>query len=240
MDKSPETTEPDSASRGSFHARTGGAGGGSLRRWALTAGAILLLAILISTGVRLFLVDLYTVSQESMDPTVADGERVLVDKRYPGDAGVQPGDVVVFDGEGSFVPYRGGPSLQGTLEQVGHWFGVGSPPEVFVKRVIGTEGDLVTCCDDQGRLRLNGEPLAEPYLAEPPTPEQPASSLQFEAEVPAGRMWVMGDNREDSVDSRSLLGAPGGGMISQDRIIGRATDVVWPWTHRRSLEGGRP
>lgn len=237
MHKSPETTEPDSQSRGSSHPRSRSSG---LRRWAMVAGTIVLLALVISTAVRLFAVDLYTISQDSMDPTVTDGERVLVDKRYPGKTGVAPGDVVVFDGEGSFVPYRGGPSIRRTAEQVGHWLGLGSPTEVFVKRVIGAGGDRVVCCDEEGRLTVNGAPLEEEYLAEPVSADQPASDLQFEAEVPQGRMWVMGDHRRGSVDSRDLLGAPGGGMISEDRIIGRATDVVWPWPHRRSLEGDRP
>ena len=243
MHKSPETTEPGSESRGSSHARTRSPGSifsTRLRRWGAATGIVLLLALVLSTGVRIFAVDLYTISQDSMAPTVADGERVLVDKRYPGASGVQPGDIVVFDGEGSFAPYRGGPSLQRTAERLGHWFGLGSPTEVFVKRVIGAGGDRVVCCDDEGRLTLNGAPLQEEYLAEPVSPEQPASELEFEAEVPPGRMWVMGDHREGSVDSRDLLGAPGGGMISEDRIIGRATDVVWPWPHRRSLEGDRP
>src|SRR5699024_7826579 len=114
----------------------------------------------------------------------SDGERVLVDKRYPSSAGVQPGDVVVFDGEGSFTPYRGGPSLGRTVEQIGHWFAVGSPSEVFIKRVIGTGGDRVTCCDDQGRLSLNGEPMEEDYLLAPVGAQNPASELEFDAEIP--------------------------------------------------------
>lgn len=237
MHKSPETPEPASTSRGSSHARSRRP---RLCRWGLVTGAVVLVAILISTGVRIFAADLYTISQDSMDPTIADGQRVLVDKRYPGEGGVEAGDVVVFDGEGSFTPYRGGTSLNRVLEQIGHWFGVGARSEVFVKRVIGSGGDTVVCCDDAGRLSLNGEPMDEDYLPEPVTAENPASDLEFEAEVPAGRMWVMGDNRQDSQDSRDLLGAPGGGMISQDRIIGRATDVVWPWSENRSLEGARP
>ena len=247
MHKSPEPSEPASETRGSSHAREAHSRQpGSrqprsrLRRWAVGAGAAVLLALLISTGVRVLAADLYTISQDSMHPTVADGERVLVDKRYPSEAGAQAGDVVVFDGEGSFTPYRGGADLSRAMEQMGHWFGIGARSEVFVKRVIGAGGDLVTCCDDAGQLSVNGEPLEEEYLPEPVSAENPGSGFEFEAEVPAGRMWVMGDNREDSLDSRDLLGAPGGGMISEDRIIGRATDVVWPWSDRRSLEGARP
>ncbi|WP_300343071.1 signal peptidase I [Nesterenkonia sp.] len=238
MRSSPEMPEHSSASRGS--SRSGPAAGTRLRRWGVRAAVVLAAALLISAVVRLFVVDVYTISQESMVPTLHDGERVVVDKRYPGEDGVQRGDVVVFDGEGSFTPYRGGGAAERLLEQVGHWFGMSSPSGVFVKRVIGTGGDTVACCDDSGRLTVNGEPVPEDYLTEPVSASTPASELSFEAEVPPGRMWVMGDNRRASVDSRDLLGAPGGGMISEDRIIGRAVEVVWPVSDRRTVEGDGP
>ncbi|WP_243730383.1 signal peptidase I [Nesterenkonia salmonea] len=231
MPESPETAEPSSASRGSrlFKAP---------RRWVIGAGVVVILALLISTTIRVFAVDLYAVNQESMDPTLRDGERIAVSKSYPEDNGPKRGDIVVFDGEGSFTPYQGGPSLNRSLETLGHWVGLGSAPHVYVKRVIGAAGDLVACCDDSGQLTVNGEPIAENYLPYEVSPEKPASDLTFEALVPEGRIWVMGDNRAESVDSRDLLGAPGGGMISEDRIIGSATSVVWPWEDRRDLEGG--
>lgn len=240
MQKSPEPPEHSSATRGSSHARPLRSRPTRRHRWGVAAAITLVLALIVSTVVRIFAVDIYEINQDSMSPTVADGERVLVDKQYPGAAEPAPGDVVVFDGEGSFTPYRGGAALNRSLEQVGHWLGLRPPPGVFIKRVIGTEGDLVVCCDADGQLTLNGEPVEEAYLAEAATAEVPASDITFEAEIPPGRMWVMGDNRQDSLDSRDLLGAPGGGMISHDRIIGRATTVVWPWPDRRSLEGDRP
>lgn len=187
--------------------------------------------------VRVFWVDVYTVAQDSMMPTVDDGERILVAKDSASASDLSVGDVVVFDAEGSFTPYRGGPSLQRTAEQVGHWFGLGSPSEAYVKRIIGTGGDTVMCCDSQGRVVVNGQPLQEGYLGRDIDAEDPASDVSFEVDVPPGRMWVMGDHREGSVDSRHLLGAPGGGMISEERVIGRATSVVWPLENRRSIEG---
>lgn len=208
-----------------------------MRRWLLAICGVVVIGLLISILVRVFAVDVYAVDQNSMDPTLQDGERILVVKNYPDSEGVQSGDIVVFDGEGSFTPYQGGPSFARTVETLGQWVGLGTAPDVYVKRVIGAEGDLVACCDEAGRLVINGEPDGEPYLAEPVTAENPASDLSFESLVPQGRIWVMGDNRADSVDSRDLLGAPGGGMISEDRIIGRAHSVVWPWDDRRNLEG---
>ncbi|GAA1813019.1 signal peptidase I [Nesterenkonia flava] len=199
---------------------------------------VVVLAALLSTALRLFVVDIYRVNQVSMEPTLIDSERIAVQKQRP-DEGYQRGDIIVFDGEGSFTAYRGSDQwLTRAAERVGHWVGATSPSGVYVKRVIGVGGDRVACCDDQGRLLINGEPLEETYLAEPASSEAPASDLPFDVEVPKGRVWVMGDNREESVDSRALLGAPGGGMISEDRIIGRATSVVWPVNERRSLDEG--
>ncbi|WP_243728945.1 signal peptidase I [Nesterenkonia sphaerica] len=231
MPESPETSEPRSEPRGSrLLSRR--------RRWVYAGGVVLLFAIVLSTLIRVFAVDFYAVNQDSMDPTLRDGERIAVAKNYPGDLGPQRGDIVVFDGEGSFTPYQGGPSMVRTLETLGHWVGLGSAPDVYVKRVLGAEGDVVACCTSSGELTVNGEPLTETYLSHEPSPEHPASDLTFEAAIPEGRIWVMGDNRDTSVDSRDLLGAPGGGMISEERIIGLATSVVWPWEDRRGLEGG--
>lgn len=234
MHKSPDTSEPDSSDRGSFVSRS------HQRRWTVPLVAlacVILAAVTLSAAVRVIWVDVYTVEQDSMLPTLADSERILVHKGVTSASDLSVGDVVVFDAEGSFTPYRGGPSLQRTAEQVGHWFGLGSPSEAYVKRVIGTGGDTVECCDDQGRVVVNGQPLEETYLGRDVEAEDPASDISFEVQVPPGRMWVMGDHREDSVDSRHLLGAPGGGMISEERVIGRATSVVWPLENRRSIEG---
>ncbi|GAA1143021.1 signal peptidase I [Nesterenkonia lutea] len=199
--------------------------------------AAAVIAVVLATGLRIAVIDVYTVSQVSMAPTLADSERILVEKDYPGERDVQPGDVIVFDGEGSFTPYEGSSSTLAQLgSRIGHWFGLTAPPATYVKRVLGTGGDVIACCDDSGRLSLNGEPLAEPYLGREVTATAPASEQSFEAEVPQGRVWVMGDNREESIDSRALLGAPGGGMISEDRILGRVSGVFWPWSERRDLQ----
>lgn len=232
--ENPEPSESDSTARGSRRLKDSSHHRG-FRPWvAVLVTAVI--AVLVATGLRLFVVDVYTVSQVSMAPTLADAERIVVEKDYPRGSGVQRGDVIVFDGEGSFTPYEGGSS---TLEQlgarVGHWFGLATPPATYVKRVLGTGGDVVACCTDSGQLTVNGEPVEESYLGREVTAETPASELSFEAEVPTGRLWVMGDNRDDSLDSRALLGAPGGGMISEDRILGRVTGVFWPWNERREL-----
>lgn len=173
--------------------------------------------VLLAFIVRLLLLQVYTVASDSMSPSLRTGERVLVWK--PAALGLpQRGDVVVFDGTDSFV--------RGASEPTSFWAELllAEPLDrrLFVKRVIAIGGDRIACCDAAGRLLLNGRPLREPYLA------QRASAVEFDVRVPVGRFFALGDNRAHSHDSRDLLGQPGGGMISADRIVGKAIGVVWP------------
>lgn len=144
-----------------------------------------------------------TVSSGSMAPTLRVGDRILVDRLSRHLGGVDRGDVIAFTGSESF----------------------GRPGQTYVKRVIAVGGDRVACCDARGRLTVDGEPLAERrYL----WPEDRPSALRFDVEVPAGRLWVMGDHRSASRDSRAFLGAPGGGTVAVDDVVGRVVGVTWP------------
>lgn len=179
--------------------------------------------VLVAFVVRLLLLQVYTVASESMAPTLRTGERVLVWK--PAAFGEpKRGDVVVFDGTDSFV--------RGAEQSASLWAELllAEPLDrrLFVKRVIAVGGDRIACCDASGRLLLNGAPLTEEYLM------QAASRVEFDVQVPPGRFFALGDNRARSHDSRDLLGQPGGGMISTDRIIGKAIGVVWPPARIRS------
>jgi len=158
-------------------------------------------AVCISLLLRVFVVQAFVIPTGSMQPELEPGDRVLVSRLLAWTGEVRRGDVVVFDGSGLFADSGD-----------------------FAKRVIGIGGDRVACCDDDGSLTLNGEPLAEPYLY----PGEDPSELRFDVEVPPGRMWVMGDHRSVSADSRAYLGRPGGGMVPEDRLIGRVMAVVWP------------
>lgn len=172
----------------------------------------------------------------SMEPTLRPGERILVDGAAARGAGLAHGDVVVFDGAGSLAPYRSRSSLERGLTDVAAWWGVGGTGDGFVKRVLALPGDTLACCAADGRLVRNGASVDEPYLGRPVTAADPASASRWEFEVPAGRMVVLGDHREASRDSRSLLGAPGGGLIPLESVIGTAEQVVWPLDARRDLE----
>jgi signal peptidase I len=152
-----------------------------------------------------------------MEDTLRVGDRVLVNKlAYRFGSEPRRGDIVVFDGKDSFVQDRSGTD--------------------FVKRVVGVGGDRVICCDRLGRITVNGHPLDEKnYLYPGDTP----SRVPFDIEVPEGRLWVMGDHRDDSLDSRDHLGDPGGGTVPVDEVIGRADLIIWPLSRLRSLAGAR-
>lgn len=193
--------------------------------------AVLALALTLMILVRCLLLEIFTVPSGSMEDTLMPGDRIAVWR--VGQDHPERGQIIVFDGTGSLAPYRSeGGWLGHTLEVAGAWTGLRIREDVFVKRVIGVGGDTVRCCSADGRLVVNGQPLTEPYL---PPGEKP-SEQEFSVRVPAGRMWVMGDHRSDSRDSRALLGAPGGGMIREDRIIGTPVAIVWPLHRIHSLD----
>lgn len=176
--------------------------------------------------VRLGVADVFAVPSASMEPTLVPGQRILVDKR---DHDLRRGDVVVFDGAASFEATDTRPWPRRVLgAAMGEW---GGPH--LVKRVIGLPGDRIRCCDARGHLTLDGSTLDEPYLYPGDTP----SDVTFDVTVPPGRLWVMGDHRSRSADSRSRLGRPGGGLVPLADVTGTVTRVIWPlgrattWQH---------
>ena len=190
--------------------------------------------IAIALGVVLlittFVVKPFSIPSGSMENTLQIGDRVLVNRMVYRVRDIERGDVVVFNGSGSFVPAQVTPDrdpITGALVWVGQSFGLVAPDSTdFIKRVIGVGGDRVTCCDEQGRILVNGEPLQEDYLF----PGDAPSLQPFDVEVPEGTLWVMGDHRSASADSRAHLGDPGGGFVPEDSVVGRAMTVVWPLT----------
>jgi signal peptidase I len=163
-----------------------------------------------------------------MENTLLPGDRVLVSKIVYRFRDIARGDVVVFSGQGSWGPDAppppGNPFVR-LWDDLTNLIGVTAPGTDYIKRVIGLPGDHVVCCDAQGRITVNGVPLSEQSYIHP---GDVPSSVPFDAVVPAGRLWVMGDNRADSDDSRYRTTDPGGGTIPESEVVGRAFVIIWP------------
>ena len=175
-----------------------------------------------------FIVKPFSIPSGSMENTLLVGDRVLVNRMVYHFRDVQRGDVIVFDGTDSFVPAGDKPQrnpISGALTWVGQSLGLIQPDSSdFIKRVIGVAGDRVVCCDVEGRITVNGVALDESYLY----PDDVPSYDQFDVVVPEGKLWVMGDHRSNSADSRSHMGDPGGGFVPTSKVIGRGMVVLWP------------
>lgn len=182
-------------------------------------------AVVMAIIVKTFFLQAFYIPSESMEPTMLVDDKILVQKVSYWTGGVSRGDIVVFDDPGGWLSpddsQKATNFLQRGLEVIG-LFPTGGH---LIKRVIGVGGDTVACCDEQGRLTVNGKPIDEPYVLDPSV----TADRTFEVEVPDGYLWVMGDNRGNSADSRSHLGDPGGGFISEDTVVGKAWVRVWPW-----------
>lgn len=193
----------------------------------LLIGIALVLALLIKT----FLVQAFSIPSDSMQHTLERGDRVLVDKLTPW-FGSTPtrGEVVVFHDPGGWLPENPPPSsnpvvrgLQKSLSFIGLM--PSAEEKDLIKRVIGVGGDTVSCKGD-GPVMVNGKALNEPYVYAGNTPCSPEA--EFTVHVPKGRIWVMGDHRQDSLDSRFHMPMPGHGTVSDKQVVGRAIVVAWP------------
>jgi signal peptidase I len=226
-------TSDDSDDSGGWRrlARKGKKQGSFWRELPVLIGVALVLALVIKS----FAVQAFYIPSQSMENTLKIGDRVLVNKIVYHTRDVHRGDTVVFNGLDSWDPEVSfkeptNPVTKG-LHAIGMAFGVVPGEKDYIKRVIGVAGDHVKCCDALGRVTVNGHPLDETsYLYTDPATGQRnvPSDRPFDITVSKGRLWVMGDHREVSADSRAHLGDAGGGTIPTDRVIGRAFVVVWP------------
>ncbi|MFJ3905869.1 signal peptidase I [Streptomyces sp. NPDC090025] len=196
----------------------------------LLIGIALVLALLIKT----FLVQAFSIPSDSMMNTLQRGDRVLVDKLTPW-FGSEPerGEVVVFHDPGGWLEEANTPDPN-VLQKVLSFIGLMPSAEEkdLIKRVIAVGGDTVSC-KEGGKVVVNGKELDESsYLHPGSVPCDPAFGP---VKVPEGRIWVMGDNRQNSLDSRYHMELPGGGTVSNDDVVGRAVVIAWPVTRWSTL-----
>ncbi|MEU9391480.1 signal peptidase I [Streptomyces sp. NPDC048324] len=199
-------------------------------------------AVLIALVLKTFLVQAFVIPSGSMEQTIRIGDRVLVDKFTPW-FGSKPerGDVVVFKDPGGWLAgeqtttTKDDPVVVKQIKEGLTFIGLlpSANDKDLIKRVIGVGGDHVKCCDVQGRVTVNGVPLTEgDYLY----PGNAPSTQQFDITVPQGRLWVMGDHRGNSADSRAHMNTAYGGTVSVDSVVGRAKVIAWPLGHWTSLD----
>ena len=193
-------------------------------------------ALLLAVVIKTYALQAFFIPSGSMENTLEVNDRVLINKLVYDVRGIHRGDIIVFNGDGSWDPGTVPTSSNVFSEFVSNlasMFGFGHPSDIYVKRVIGLPGDHVACCDAQGRVTVNGVPLTEgSYLY----PGDAPSLVRFNPiVVPAGRLWVMGDHRYVSDDSRGHLGDPGGGTVPESAVLGRAFVIIWPPSRWRFL-----
>ncbi len=189
-------------------------------------GLVLVTSLLISTLLRAFVVQVFWIPSPSMNDTLMVDDKIAV-SRIDGLRGtIERGDVVVFH---DALGWISNPTQSRTLLQtVGEFIGIipSGGEQTLVKRVIGVGGDHVSCGED-GVVRVNGVVIDEPYLA----PGQLPSSFPFDVIVPEDTLWVMGDNRGNSADSRYHQGAGQTPFVPVSSVVGTVQAVIWPVTH---------
>jgi signal peptidase I len=203
--------------------------------------AVVVGAVIVASLLRGFVGQMFLIPSVSMENTLQVEDRVVVEKLSP----IERGEVIVFSDPGGWL---NGPTARerGRIGRAFEFVGVlpDTGTEHLIKRVIGLPGDHVICCDEAGRLTVNGQPLNESFylFTEPDgSPIQP-STIKFDVVVPAGHFFVMGDNRDHSRDSRCHLNdmqeahAKGeNAFVPEDLVVGRAVAVVWPFDRRHRL-----
>ncbi len=197
---------------------------------------IFVIALLASVLIKTFLVRSFYIPSGSMENTLQIDDRILVNQLEPGLMPLSRGDVVVFKDPGGWLP----PAVEPTKNPVAaalDWVlqGVGlaadNANDHLIKRVIGLPGDHVTCCNALGQMSVNGVPLDESAYLKLPDGVSAVSQQPFDITVPANSLWVMGDNRYNSADSRFNQDKPGKGFVPISNVVGRAILVTWPVDH---------
>ena len=201
---------------------------------------IVVAALIVSVLVKTFLVHFFFIPSGSMENTLQIGDRIAVNKLATFFSDIKRGEVVVFRDPAKWlgsVQSPKGPAVVEALKTGLETVGILPDPakQYLIKRTIGVGGDHVVCCDAKGRLQINGVSVNEPYIYEGNKPSQNT----FNVTVPRGFIWVMGDHRDASADSRFHTEDKYKGMVPLSAVVGRAEFVVWPFTSVKFLPAGQ-
>jgi signal peptidase I len=203
---------------------------------------IFVAAIIISIGIKAFLIRSFYIPSGSMENTLQIDDRIIVNELVPNVVPVQHGDVVVFKDPGGWLP-ENPPATEpngfvGAIDWLLSVVGLSAPDsnDHLIKRVIGLPGDKVSCCNAFGQMSVNGIPLDESAYLKLPAGVTKVSGNDFSITVPKNGLWVMGDNRYDSRDSRFNLDTPSKGFVPMDDVVGRAFVISWPASHWTYLD----
>lgn len=209
----------------------------SRRRGALTflrdVLVIVLIAVVASFLIKTFVVRSFYIPSGSMENTLLIQDRILVDEITPRFSAYERGDVVVFQDPGGWLPAAQNPPRQPLVELIDGalaFVGLSAPDseDHLIKRLIGLPGDHVVCCNALGQITVNDVPIDESAYTKHVSGDTVASRDPFDVVVPADALWVLGDNRDRSKDSRYNQDQPGHGFVPLDNVVGRAFVITWP------------
>ncbi|HWC82219.1 MAG TPA: signal peptidase I [Pseudonocardiaceae bacterium] len=207
---------------------------------------LIVIALVLTFLIQTFIARVYVIPSGSMEQTLngctgCNGDRILVDKLTFDFTDPQPGDVVVFKGppgwdQSEFNVDETSNVVLKWLRQFGSSIGIGTPPEYdLVKRIVAVGGQTVQCCNAQNQLMVNGKALNEPYVYIEPGTESMAYYKFGPVTIPQGDIWVEGDNRGNSNDSRFQNHGGINGVVPVSDVIGVARTIIWPPSRWRGV-----
>lgn len=204
---------------------------------------IIVIAALVSFVVKSFVVRSFYIPSASMERTLLVDDRILVDELTPRWTGYERGDIVVFEDPGGWLPVHAqkpaGPPLIEAIDSLLTLIGLSTSDseDHLVKRIIGTAGDHVVCCNALGQIEINGAPVDELSYLNLPEGDTAASNDPFDVTVPEDSLWVLGDNRDRSQDARAHQDLPSGGFVPLENVVGTAFLTTWPFPRIGLIDG---
>jgi len=204
---------------------------------------IVLIAALVSFVVKTYVVRSFYIPSASMEQTLMVNDRILVDELTPHWTGYERGDVVVFKDPGGWLDPQpqtpAAPPLVQAVDWVLNLVGISATDsqDHLVKRIIGLPGDHVVCCNALGQITINGTPIDELSYLNLPQGDTAASNAPFDVVVPKDSLWLLGDNRDRSRDSREHQDLPSGGFVPLANVVGKAFLTTWPLNRFGTIDG---